>query len=182
MSAPSASPYYDAFRYGMRDHGWVEGKNLVVEYRSADGKPESFPILASDLVRSRVDVILALVPGAVFAAKSATQTIPIVMVAIPDPVAMGLVTSLARPGGNMTGLTTLSADMSVKQLELLKQFAPRATTLAVLSNPTNPWHPHALRLLQTNASTLGVRLLVLSARTPEQCAEAMSEEVLSRSV
>src|SRR5262249_7123306 len=113
--------------------------------------------------------------------KAATQTIPIVMVATPDPVAMGVVASLARPGGNITGLTTLSADMSVKQLELLKQLLPRATTLAILSNPTNPWHPHALRLIETNAKALDVEVLILSARTPDQGAEAISNIASRRS-
>jgi putative ABC transport system substrate-binding protein len=175
MSPASASPYFGYFRDGLRDLGWIEGRNVVIEYRSADGIPERFDALASDLVQSRVDVILALVPAAVFAAKKATQSIPIVMVATPDPVELGLVASLARPGGNITGLTSLSADMSAKQLDLLKQLVPKVSRIAIVSNPTNPWHPNALRLIETNARPLGIRVQILSVRRPEDFEGALAE-------
>jgi putative tryptophan/tyrosine transport system substrate-binding protein len=175
MSRASASPYFGYFRDGLRDLGWVEGRNVVIEYRSADGDPARFSALAYDLVKSRVDVILALVPAAVFATKKATQSIPIVMVATPDPVELGLVASLARPGGNITGLTTLSSDMSAKQLDLIRQLVPNASRIAVVSNPTNPWHPNALRLIETNGRTLGVRVQILSVRRPGDFEGALAE-------
>jgi putative ABC transport system substrate-binding protein len=170
-----ASQYFGDFRDSLRDLGWVEGRNVVFEYRSADGFPERFASLAADLVQLKVDVILALVPAAVFAARKATQSIPIVMVNTPDPVELGLVASLARPGGNITGLTTLSADLSAKQLDLLKQLAPKVSRIAVVSNPTNPWHPNALRLIEANASPLGIRIQILAVRRPEDFEGALAE-------
>src|SRR4029450_11268854 len=154
MSPASASPYFDQFRDALRDLGWTEARNVVIEYRSADGNAERFAALASDLVQSKVAVFVAQVPAAVFAAKNATQSIPIVMVNTPDPVELRLVASLARPGGNITGLTSLSTEMSSKQLDLLKQLIPTVSRIAVVSNPTNPWHPNALRLIETNAPCL----------------------------
>jgi putative ABC transport system substrate-binding protein len=154
----------EPLRQGLRDSGWVEGQNLVVEYRSAEGKAEQLAELAADLVRLNVDVIVALVPGAVVAARSATQTIPIVMVHGPDPVQLGLVGSLAHPGGNITGLTTLSAELSAKQLDLLKALVPRASRVAVLSNPINPWHAFALEGIEATAKLLRVHLQVLRVR------------------
>jgi putative ABC transport system substrate-binding protein len=164
MTPASASPYFGYFRDSLRELGWIEGRNVVFEYRSADGFPERFATLASALVQSKVDVILALVPAAVFAAKKATQSIPIVMVATPDRVELGLVASLARPDGNITGLTSLSAHMSAKQLDLLKQLIPKVSRIAVVSNPTNPWHANALRLIETDSRSLGIRVQILGLR------------------
>ena len=175
MSPASSSPYFGYFRDALRDLGWIEGRNVVFEYRSADGMPERFATLASDLVQSRVDVILALVPAAVFAAKKATQSIPIVMVATPDPVELGLVGSLARPDGNITGLTSLSADMSAKQLDLLKQLIPKVSRIAVVSNPTNPWHANALRLIEKDSRSLGLRVQILGVRQPGDFEGALAE-------
>ena len=135
----------DALRQSLREAGYVEGPNLVIEWRDAGGKPERFDDLAAELVRLKVDVIVAANPAATLAAKRATASIPIVMVNTPDPVQLGLVASLGRPGGNITGTTTLSADVSVKQLELLKEAVPRAIRIAILGNPTNPWHPLAVK-------------------------------------
>ena len=175
MTPATASPYFGNFRDALRDLGWIEGRNVVFEYRSADGFPERFAALASDLVQSKVDVILAFVPAAVFAARKATQSIPIVMLATPDPVELGLVASLGRPGGNITGLTSLSSDMSAKQLDLLKQLVPKASRIAVLSNPTNPWHANALRLIETSSQSLGMRVQVLGVRRPEEFEGALAE-------
>jgi ABC-type uncharacterized transport system substrate-binding protein len=155
----------DVFREALRDVGLVEGRNVVVEYRSAAGRPELLSDLAAELVRLRVDVIVAIVPAAVLAARQATTAIPIVMVHGPDPIQFGLVASIARPSGNITGLTTLSADVSAKQFELLKSLVPRVSRAAILSNPSNPWHPLAIRAIEATAKPLGVELVVASVRT-----------------
>jgi putative ABC transport system substrate-binding protein len=128
----------DLFRQGLREAGYVEGRNLAIEWRDAEGKTEGFGDLAAELVRLKVDVIVAANPAATFAAKRSTTSIPIVMVNTPDPVQLGLVASLRRPGGNVTGTTTLSADLSIKQLEILREAVPRAVRVAILWNPNNP--------------------------------------------
>ena len=156
----------EVLRQALREVGYVEGLNLAIEWRGADGKPERFGDLAGELVRLKVDVIVATNPAATFAAKRATASIPIVMVNTPDPVQLGLVVSLGRPGGNVTGTTTLSADLSVKHLELLKEAVPRAVRIAVLCNPSNPWHPLALKGAEAAARSLAVHLQVLEARGP----------------
>jgi putative ABC transport system substrate-binding protein len=166
---PSTGPFFSALlRESLRELGYVEGVNLAVEWRNAEGKTERFDDLAADLVRLRVDVIVAIVPGATLAAKRATASIPIVMVNTPDPVQLGLVASLGRPGGNVTGTTTLSADLSSKQLELLKEAVPRAVRIAVLWNPNNPWHPLALKGAEAAARSLAVQLQILEARRDEE--------------
>src|SRR6266481_4809349 len=139
----------------LRELGYVEGRDVVFETRNTEGRSERLDDFALDLVRLKVDVIVAVNPAGVLSAKRATTTIPIVMTNTPDPVQLGLVASLARPGGNITGLTTLSADLSAKQLDLLKQLAPKVSRIAVVSNPTNPWHPNALRLIEANVSPIG---------------------------
>ena len=136
---------------GLREAGYVEGQNLAIEWRDPEGKPERYDELAAGLARLKVDVIVASNPAGTLAAKRATASIPIVMVNTPDPVQLGLVASLGRPGGNITGTTTLSADLSVKQIELLKEAVPRALRIAVLWNPDNPWHPLAMKGAETAA-------------------------------
>jgi putative tryptophan/tyrosine transport system substrate-binding protein len=158
----------NVFRQSLSELGYVEGRNLVVEWREAEGKPERFADLAAELVRLKVDAIVAMAPAATFAAKRATRVIPIVMVNTPDPVQLGLVVSLAHPGGNITGATTLSADVSVKQLELLKEAVPQADRIAVLWNPTNPWHPLAVKGAEAATPSLAVQLQAFPARTPEE--------------
>jgi putative ABC transport system substrate-binding protein len=125
----------------LRELGYVEGQNVGFELRYTEGRPERLDEFAFELARLKVDVIVASYPAAVFSARRASATIPIVMVNTPDPVDLGLVASLARPGGNITGTTTLSVDLSLKQLELLKEAVPRVSLIAVLWNPDNPWHP-----------------------------------------
>jgi putative ABC transport system substrate-binding protein len=154
-------------RQTLRELGYVEGLNLAIEWRDAEGKTERFDDLAAELVSLKVDVIVATVPGATLAAKRSTASIPIVMVNTPDPVQLGLVVSLGRPGGNVTGTTTLSADLSSKQLELLKEAVPRAVRIAVLWNPSNPWHSIALKGAEAAARSLAVQLQILEVRGPE---------------
>jgi len=168
-SSPSAgSRFAELLEQNLRDLGYVEGRNLALEWRSVDGTPEGFDDLAVELVRRKVDVIVASVPAAVFAAKRATTMIPIVMVNTPDPVQLGVVASLGRPGGNITGVTSLSVDLSVKQLQLLREAVPRAPRIAVLSNPTNPWHPLAVKGVEAGARSLRVQLQILHVRGPEE--------------
>ena len=124
----------DAFRQGLNELGYIEGKNIVIEYRYAEGKADRLPDLAAELVRLKVDVIVATATPSVLAVKKASATIPIVIVAVGDPVASGLVTSLARPGGNITGLTILAPELSGKRLELLKEVVPNVTRVAFLWN------------------------------------------------
>ena len=154
-------------RQTLRDAGYVEGSNLVIEWRDSEGKIERYAELAADLVRREVDVIVATNPAATLAARGSTTSIPIVMVNTPDPVQLGLVASLARPGGNVTGTTTLSADLSTKQLQLLKEAVPRAARIGVLMNPDNPWHPLALKGAEASAPSLAVRLHAVRVRRPE---------------
>jgi putative ABC transport system substrate-binding protein len=156
----------DLLRQTLREAGYVEGQNLTIEWRSpADGRPERFEGLAAELVRLKVDVLVASNPAAALAAKKATASIPIVMVHTPDPVQLGLVASLGRPGGNVTGTTSLSADLSAKQLELLKEAIPQASRVAVLSNPVNPWHPQAIKGAEGAARSLHVQLHNAEVRT-----------------
>src|SRR5712692_10602072 len=161
-------------RQTLSELGYVEGLNLAIEWRDAEGKTERFDDLAAELVRLKVDVIVATVPGATLAAKRSTASIPIVMVNTPDPVQLGLVISLGRPGGNVTGTTTLSAELSVKQLELLKEAVPRAVRIAVLWNPSNPWHPLALKGVEAGARSLGVQLQILKVRDPKELDNAFA--------
>jgi putative ABC transport system substrate-binding protein len=153
-----------AFRQGLSESGYVEGQNLAIEYRWADGDYEKLPRLAADLVGRRVSVIVANGPPAVMAAKAATTTIPIVFETAGDPVQLGLVTSLARPGGNLTGVTSLNAEVGAKLLELLHELVPRATTIGLLVNPNNPNVAEpTTKSVQEAARTVGLEVHVLRA-------------------
>src|SRR5438045_2361964 len=137
------SPSVDASSYqelllGLRDLGWVEGKNISIEYRYAEGRSDRLPDLAADLVRLKVDVIVASVSTDALATQKATRAIPIVMAVAGDPVASGLVANLARPGGNITGLSNMTSELAGKRLELLKEIVPKLSRVAVLWNPQNP--------------------------------------------
>jgi putative tryptophan/tyrosine transport system substrate-binding protein len=155
-------------RQSLREAGYVEGQNLSIEWRNSEGHQERFGDLAADLVQLKVDVIVAANPAATIAAKKTTTSIPIVMLNTPDPVQLGLVASLGRPGGNITGTTSLSADLSVKQLELLKEAIPHAARIAVLWNPVNPWHPLALKGAESAARSLVAQLHSVEVRAPEE--------------
>ena len=173
LSNPGASRIWDGFVEGLQQLGYVEGRNIVIERRFSEGKAERLPDLAAELVRLKVDVIVAAAYTA-DAAKGATSTIPIVMTNNGDPVGSRLVASLARPGGNVTGLSALSPDLVGKQLQLLKEAVPKFSRVAVLSNPTHPGHPLSLREAEVAARSLKVRLQVLEARAPTELGGAFS--------
>jgi putative ABC transport system substrate-binding protein len=159
----------DAFLRKLRELGWVEGQNLVIEYRWAEGNVERLPELAADLVRRKVDVIVAPAGSAALAAKAATSSIPIVMIFPSDPVEIGLVASLSRPGGNITGTTfTPGPEIFGKQLQILKETIPRASRVAILSNPADPLS-FALQIkeVEATARSLRIRLQHVEARGPE---------------
>src|SRR5262245_23005452 len=128
----SPSPNLEAFRQGLRDLGYVEGKNIVIEFRSAEGKPDRVPSLVAELVQLKVDVLVSQATGGILAAKQATKTIPIVMVTVQDPIARGLIDSLAHPGGNITGLIRLTSELSGQRLELLKEMVPGISRVGML--------------------------------------------------
>ncbi len=167
-SSPSAvSARLEAFRQGLRELGYVEGKNIVIEWRSAEGKPDRRSELAADLVRLKVDLIVTAGPTVTRVVKEATSTIPIVMAQDTDPVGSGFVASLARPGGNITGLSSLSSEISGKQLELLKEIVPRLSRVAVIGNSTNPGDAQALRETVLAAGSVGVYLQYLDVLDPK---------------
>src|SRR5215467_2008178 len=158
-------PLLDAFRQGLRELGWVEDQNIVIDYRYAEGRVERLPDLAAELVRLKVDLIVSWGTQGVTAAKNATETIPIVMIGVRDPVGIGLIASLARPGGNVTGVSGYAGLESVaKQLELLKEMVPEASSVAILVNPANAYHQLAIKEVNVAAKALGVQLHLLEAR------------------
>jgi ABC-type uncharacterized transport system substrate-binding protein len=157
----------EAFRQGLRELGYVEGKNLVIEWRSAEGKLDRLPALAAELVRLKVDVIVTGGPTNTRAAKGATSTIPIVMTNDSDPVGTGVVASLARPGGNITGLATLRSELSGKQLELLKEIIPKLSRVAFFGTSTDPANAESLRETELAAGTFGVKVQYLDVLSPK---------------
>ena len=162
------SDIYGAFVRAMRDLGYVEGKNLVIEWRFGEGRSELFPVLAAELVRLKVDVIVCAGTESTRAAQKATSTIPIVMAIAPDPVGSGFIKSLAHPGGNITGLTTISSELGPKHLEMLLAMVPKLSRVAVLMNPTNASSAAALKRVQTAAQTRSVRIMPMEARSPQE--------------
>jgi ABC-type uncharacterized transport system substrate-binding protein len=161
---PNPPSRFEIIRQGLMDLGYVEGKNIRFEFRWAEGALDQLPEMAQDLVRVPVDLIITLGPPATLAAKRATRTIPIVFVAMGDPLASGVVASLARPGGNLTGTTRMISEMSAKHVELLKEVSPSLSKLAVLWNPNNSSHPAALRAAESSARTLSVQIRPLEVR------------------
>jgi ABC-type uncharacterized transport system substrate-binding protein len=166
-SASSDKARIDALRQGLRELGYMEGKNLVIEYAYADGKTNRLTELAAKLVHLKVEVIVTAGPSATRAAKQATTTIPIVMAQDSDPVASGLAASLARPGGNITGLSRLSPELSGKQLELLKETVPTLSQLAVFENSTQPGNRQSLNEVELAAGALGVQLQTVNISGPK---------------
>jgi ABC-type uncharacterized transport system substrate-binding protein len=167
--SPAASARDDAFRHGLREVGYVEGKNIVIEYRFAEGKFDRFADLASELVQLEVAVIVAVVTQASLAAKDATTSIPIVMVGVSDPVGSGLIATLARPGANVTGTASMTAEVVGKSLEVLKEAVPKVARVAVLWNPNNAvFQAQMLRETEVAAAALGVQLQTFGVQGPEE--------------
>jgi putative tryptophan/tyrosine transport system substrate-binding protein len=179
---PVALPpsYVDAFRQGLRELGYVESKNILFEYRWADGKLERLPGLASELVRLKMDVIVSGNTSALQALKRATTTIPIIMLGPGDPVAIGLIESLARPGGNITGMTNIPSDLSGKLLDLLKQLVPGLSRVAWLANKANPMNLLSLRGIEDAGRALGVSVQALAVRGPDEIGPAFSTMIKDR--
>jgi putative ABC transport system substrate-binding protein len=163
-------PLFKVWLDGLRDHGWIEGKNLIIDYRSAEGHAERIPPLAAELVALKPDLLVGPSPQVALALKSATATIPIVFVAVFDPVAGGLVQSLSRPGGNVTGLATYApGDWIAKRIEILRELVPGASKIALLVNPGNPMHRLVLaNEVSSAARSLGVALPIVEATTADE--------------
>jgi putative ABC transport system substrate-binding protein len=166
--------YFGAFPRGMRELDYVEGKNLVIEWRFADGNSERLPALATELVQLKVDVVVAASTPSTRAAQQATTTIPIVMVAVSDPVISGFVASLSRPAGNITGLSNLTSDLSAKYLEMLLAMVPRLSRVGVLVHPANSAVTLMLKGIQAAAQTTSVKILPVEVRTPQEIENAFS--------
>jgi putative ABC transport system substrate-binding protein len=162
---PEEDPVHQAFRRRLRELGYVEGQNVAIDWRQAGGRLDRLPGLAAELVRLKADVIVADVTSAIRAAMQATSTVPIVMGIAADPVGSGLVPSLARPGGNVTGVSVMLTDVSAKRLQLLKDALPRTSRVAVLWHPGTPWHTPMLKEVQA-ARTVGVHILPLAVDGP----------------
>jgi len=170
----------EAFRQGLRNLGYVEGQNIVVEWRSADETLNRLPALAAELVDLKVALIVTADNASTVAAKEVTKTVPIVMATSADPVGIGLVASLARPAGNVTGLTSLSIDLWGKQVGLLKELVPTLSRVAVLSGPTNPANTRALREVETAARRLGLQVQPVEIREAKQLDDAFSAMIKER--
>jgi len=166
-SSPSTSPARrKAFQQGLHELGYVEGKNMIIEWRFAEEKFDRLPALAAELVRLKVDIIVTAGPQATRPAKQATSTIPIVMAQDPDPIGDGFVASLARPGGNITGLSSLAPELSGKQLELMKEIVPKLSHVAVFGTSINPGNAQNLREVELAAKAFGVKLQYLDVLSP----------------
>jgi putative ABC transport system substrate-binding protein len=174
FSRSATALWHEAFRQGLHNLGWIEGKNILIEYRYADGRAEILPELAADLVRLKVDVIVASISTDALAVRDATRTIPIVMASGGDPIASGLAESLARPGGNITGLSQLAPALGAKRLELLKESVPALFRIAVLWNPRNPASSSTLSWneMQGPARQLGVQLHSLEVQSSTEFDQA----------
>jgi ABC-type uncharacterized transport system substrate-binding protein len=167
-ASEASTPLWEAFRHGLRDLGYVEGKTILLEYRFAAGKNEWLPELAAELVRLKVDIIVADGGVATRAVKAATETIPIVMTSVGDPVRRGLVASLAQPGGNVTGLSVMSSELSSKRLELLKETLPHVSRVAVLWHAGNLNRLDQLPEIEGTARVVGIQLSPLEMRHPDE--------------
>jgi putative ABC transport system substrate-binding protein len=164
----------EAFHQGLKEYGWIEGQNISVEYRFAEGKEDALPGIAAELVRLRLDVIVAEGTAAIRAAKTVTQTIPIVMATSSDPVGTGLVASLNRPGGNVTGASLQTAELSGKRLQLLTEIVSGLAQVAVLSNPLNPSIAPIVEQTKAAAQSLGVELHVVEVQAPDKFESAFT--------
>ncbi len=168
------------FREGLRDLGYVEGRNILIEYRWAEGKYERFPALIAELIALKVDVIVTAGTPATLAVKKATTSVPLVMVAVGDPVGTGIVASLGRPGGNITGLTSIAQELEGKRLELLREVVPKLSHIAVLWNAASPVQVIQERETRAAAQVLGMKVLSLGVRTQEEIEDAFAAIVRER--
>jgi putative ABC transport system substrate-binding protein len=173
-SADRDGVYLDALRQGLRDFGWVEGQNIAIDARFAEGRTDLLPSLAAELVRRKVDIILTWTTPAALAAKQATTAIPIVIGGAADPVGSGVVASLARPGGNITGWTHLGLELRAKYLELLKEAVPWVIRFGVLWNPTNQAHKPSLKIIEGAAERLKVELHLVAIQDPKEFESAFT--------
>ena len=180
FSPSDTALWHQAFRHGLRDLGWVEGQNISIEYRYAEGRRDRLPDLAADLVRLKVDIIVVDSTSPAFVAKNATRAIPIVVASGGDTVASGLVNSLARPGGNITGLDQIAPELGGKRLELLKEIVPKLSRVAVLWNPQNPASTLNWKELQLPARQLGFQLQSLEVRSPSGFDKAFEDATRAR--
>src|SRR5688572_10530053 len=173
-SAASFRPYVDAFREGLRERGYVEGDSVAIELRSADGQADRLPALVAELLAMKARVIVTSGTTSIQAAKDATKTTPIVIAAGADPVVMGFAQSLARPGGNITGLSILAGDILQKRLELLRQAAPQAKVAALLLQAANPGNPLFVKAMTTAAQLLGLHTHVVAVRAVNELSAAFA--------
>ncbi len=180
MLVPANLAPMEAFTQGLRELGYVDGRNIAIENPWVEGTREGFDDLAVDLVRSKVDLIVTWGTPATKAAKQATSTIPVIMVGVGDPVGAGLVASLARPGGNITGVTNLDVGLAAKRLELLKEVLPKLTRVVVLRNPTNPSGVLQFAETQAAARSLGMALQLVDARSPKEIEGAFAAMAKTR--
>jgi len=164
----------EAFRKGLKEYGWVEGQNIIVEYSFAEGREDALPAIAAELARLRLDVIVAESTVAIQAAKTVTQTVPIVMATSADPVGTGLVANLNRPGGNITGLSLQTAELSGKRLQLLTEIVPGLARVAVLSNPLNPGEKSSVEQTKAAAQALGIETHVVEVQAPDKFESAFA--------
>jgi ABC-type uncharacterized transport system substrate-binding protein len=174
-AGPPPGEFVEAFQQGLGARGYIDGRNVVIEYRSTDGSFDELPRLAAELVRLNVDVILASGAPAAFAARSATTKVPIVFVRVYDPVEIGLVTSVARPGGNVTGLSQISADLGGKRLELLKELVPKLKRVAILWHPANLTNLVQKKSVEAAARTAGVDTKSVPVQDPNQFGSAFED-------
>jgi len=164
----------DAFREGLRELGYEEGRNIVIEYRWADGEYERFSTLVAELIAARVDLIVTAGTPAALAVKKATTTVPIIMAAVGDPVGTGLVPSLARPGGNLTGLSAIAPDLESKRLQLLREIVPALSYVAMFVNSVNPLHVSSMRQARAAAEGMGIKLQLYDIRKTEDLDDAFT--------
>ncbi len=168
------------FREGLRDLGYVEGRNILIEYRWAEGKYERFPALIAELIAMKVDVIVTAGTPATLAVKKATTSAPLVMVAVGDPVGTGIVASLARPGGNITGLSSIAPELEGKRLELLREVSPKLSHVAVFWNPVNAFHTSAMKQVRAAAQAMRINVLPLAVGKAEELEGAFAAIVKER--
>jgi putative tryptophan/tyrosine transport system substrate-binding protein len=174
VSSSSHASRVAAFRSGLRDLGWIEGRNLVIEFRWAEGNYDRLPVLAEELLRLNIDVLVTHGAAGAVAAKKATSTIPIVITAVGDMLALGLVSSLSRPGGNVTGLSLFVAELTAKRLELIKEAVPSVTRVAILLNPGNASTQFVLSETEATAKMAGIELRAFEARQPTDFARVFA--------